>query len=50
MKKDNSDDVSDEVCISLLRKLEKQRKESIEAFEKAISLDPGDQAAHKQLS
>ena len=35
MKKDNSEDVSDEVCISLLRKLEKQRKESIEAFEKA---------------
>jgi uncharacterized protein YqeY len=35
MKKDNSEEVSDEVCISLLRKLEKQRKESIEAFEKA---------------
>ncbi len=35
MKKDNSEEVSDEVCISLLRKLEKQHKESIEAFEKA---------------
>jgi uncharacterized protein YqeY len=35
MKKDNSESVSDEVCISLLRKLEKQRKESIEAFDNA---------------
>ena len=35
MKKDGSDSVSDEVCEGLLRKLEKQRKESIEAFEKA---------------
>jgi uncharacterized protein YqeY len=35
MKKDNSEEVSDEVCVSLLRKLEKQRKESIDAFEKA---------------
>ena len=34
MKKDNSDSVADEVCIGLLRKLEKQRLESIEAFEK----------------
>ncbi len=34
MKKDGSDSVSDEVCEKLLRKLEKQRKESIEAFSK----------------
>ncbi len=34
MKKDGSDSVSDEVCESLMRKLEKQRKESIEAFDK----------------
>ena len=35
MKKDNSTSVSDEVCEGLLRKLEKQRKESIEAFTNA---------------
>ena len=35
MKKDNADDLSDEVCIAVLRRLEKQRKESIEAFEQA---------------
>ena len=34
MKKDGSNSVSDEVCESLLRKLEKQRKESIDAFSK----------------
>jgi uncharacterized protein YqeY len=34
MKKDGSDSVSDGVCETLLRKLEKQRKESIEAFTK----------------
>jgi len=34
MKKDGSDTVSDAVCETLLRKLEKQRKESIEAFSK----------------
>jgi len=34
-KKDNAKTLSDEVCIGLLRKLEKQRHESIEAFEKA---------------
>ena len=34
MKKDGSDSVSDAVCETLLRKLEKQRKESIEAFTK----------------
>jgi uncharacterized protein YqeY len=35
MKKDNSTDLSDEVSIGLLRRLEKQRRESIEAFESA---------------
>ena len=35
MKKDNSTDLSDEISITLLRRLEKQRGESIEAFEKA---------------
>jgi uncharacterized protein YqeY len=34
MKKDGSDAISDAVCETLLRKLEKQRKESIEAFSK----------------
>ena len=33
MKKDGSDSLSDEVAEGLMRKLEKQRKESIEAFE-----------------
>ncbi len=35
MKKDGSTTVSDAVCEGLLRKLEKQRKESIEAFTNA---------------
>ena len=35
MKKDGSDSISDEACETLLRKLEKQRKESIEAFSNA---------------
>jgi uncharacterized protein YqeY len=34
MKRDGSDAISDEVCEGLLRKLEKQRKESIDAFMK----------------
>ena len=34
MKKDGSDSVSDEVCETLMRKIEKQRKESIDAFVK----------------
>ena len=32
MKKDGSESIDDEVCEGLLRRLEKQRKESIEAF------------------
>jgi uncharacterized protein YqeY len=35
MKRDNSQDLPDETCVGLLRRLEKQRLESIEAFEKA---------------
>jgi len=34
MKKSNAKDLPDETCVDLLRRLEKQRKESIEAFEK----------------
>ena len=34
MKRDGSDSVSDAICQTLLRRLEKQRKESIEAFDK----------------
>ena len=34
MKKDGSETLEDEVCTALLRRLEKQRKESIEAFER----------------
>ncbi len=35
MKKDGSDTLSDETCLGLLRKLAKQRHESIDAFEQA---------------
>lgn len=35
LKKDNAQSLGDEVCTGLLRRLEKQRGESIEAFEKA---------------
>jgi len=35
MKEDGSETVSDEDCLAILRKLEKQRRESIEAFEGA---------------
>ena len=35
MKKDGSETLPDEVCIAVLRRLEKQRKESIDAFESA---------------
>ena len=39
MKKDGSESLSDEVCEGLMRKLEKQRKESIDAFEKGDRLE-----------
>ena len=39
MKKDNATTLSDEVCIALLRRLEKQRNESIEAFAAAGRAD-----------
>jgi len=35
VKEDNSTTLSDEECIAILRRLEKQRRESIEAFESA---------------
>lgn len=35
MKKDNSEDLPDEVSVGVLRRLEKQRGESIEAFDNA---------------
>ena len=35
MKKDGRKELPDEVCIGLLRRLEKQRRESIDAFENA---------------
>ena len=34
MKKTNAKTLPDEVCVDLLRRLEKQRKESIDAFDK----------------
>jgi uncharacterized protein YqeY len=34
-KKDNADTLPDDVCVGLLRRLEKQRHESIEAFDQA---------------
>ncbi len=42
MKKDNSDDLPDEVSIRVLRRLEKQRGESIEAFDNAGRVEQAD--------
>lgn len=42
MKRDNSERVEDAVCIGLLRKLEKQRQESIEAFAAADRTEQAD--------
>lgn len=42
MKKDNSDDLPDAVSIAVLRRLEKQRGESIEAFDKAERKEQAD--------
>ena len=42
MKKDNSKTLADELSVGVLRRLEKQRRESIEAFEQA---GRGDRAA-----
>ncbi len=35
MKKDGAETLADEVCVGVLRRLEKQRKESVEAFAQA---------------
>lgn len=42
MKKDGRTQLPDEDCIPILRKLEKQRRESIEAFEQAGRADRAD--------
>ena len=42
LKKDNSTTLSDEACVTLLRKLEKQRQESIDAFTNVGRADRAD--------
>jgi len=42
LKKDNSATLSDEACVALLRKLEKQRQESIDAFTSVGRTDRAD--------
>ena len=42
LKKDGAETLSDEACVPILRRLEKQRKESIEAFEQAGRADRAD--------
>ncbi len=42
MKKDGSDDLAEEACTAVLRRLEKQRKESIEAFDGAGRTEQAD--------
>jgi uncharacterized protein YqeY len=42
MKRDGAETLSDDACIAVLRRLAKQRKESIEAFEKGGRTDRAD--------
>ena len=42
LKKDNSSTLTDEACVALLRKLEKQRQESIDAFTNVGRADRAD--------
>lgn len=42
MKKDNAASLTDEVCVTLLRRLQKQRQESIDAFSAAGRSDRAD--------
>ena len=39
MKREGADTLSDDACVTVLRRLAKQRKESIDAFEKANRAD-----------
>ncbi len=43
MKREGAETLSDEACVAVLRRLAKQRHESIDAFEKASRADRADQ-------
>jgi len=43
MKRDGADTLSDDACVIVLRRLAKQRKESIDAFDKAKRADRADE-------